>query len=85
MTNFKQEEILNNIIKKLQEKFSEVQLVSVEELGPNSFWISVTEPSDEEKQLELDDLMAELSTDALMDYGFDFQFVPTRLEKVEAQ
>ena len=84
MMNFKQKEILHQIIAKLQEKFPEVRLVSVSELGANSFWISVTELPDEERQFELDDVMAELSTDALMDYGFDFQFVPTSVEKAAA-
>ena len=84
MMNFKQEEVLHNIMRRLQKKFAEARLVGVSELGANSFWITVTEPSDEEQQLELDHLMADLSTDALMDYGFDFQFVPTSVAQAAA-
>lgn len=77
--NFKQKEVLDSIMKKLQEQFPEVEMLTVEELKSNCFWVSVTELPDEEQQFELDDLMAELATDALMDYGFEFQFVPTRV------
>ena len=85
MMNFKQEDVLKSIIAKLQEKFPEVRLIHVEELKANSFWVTVSELADEERQFELDDVMAELSTDALIDYGFEFQFVPTSVEKVELQ
>lgn len=81
MMNFKQEEVLQSIIAKLQEKFPEVQLVSVEELGADSFWVTLIEPSDEDRQIELEALQGELVTDALMDYGFVFQLVPASMEK----
>jgi hypothetical protein len=84
MMNFKQKEVLETIITKLHEKFPEVQLVSVEDLGPNSFWVTMIEPTDEDRQMELDQLQAELGTDALMEYGINFHFVPASLEKVAA-
>ena len=83
MINFKQEEVLQNIIKKLQEKFPEIELISIEEIGPNSFWVGLIEPSDEDQQLELDDLQAKLGTDALMDYGINFHFVPANGDVVK--
>lgn len=82
--NFKQREVLDHTIKTLQEKFPEVQLRSIAELNANSFWITVTEPSDEDQEMAMVELIGKLSTDALMDYGFDFQFVPTRMEQAAA-
>jgi len=76
MINFKQKEVLNKIVGTLQEKFPEVRLVSVEDLGANSFWVTMLEPAEEERQDAFDDLQAELATDALIDYGFQFRFVP---------
>jgi len=84
MMNFKQEEVLNNIITKLQEKFPEVRLVNIQELRSNMFWVTLIEPDDEDRQIELEELQGELATDALMDYGFSFRFVPASLKKVAA-
>ncbi|MCP4405443.1 MAG: hypothetical protein GY801_50095 [bacterium] len=77
MMNFKQQEVLENIVATLQKKFADAHVVSVEDLGANSFWVTMVEPTDEEQQLEFDELQAELATDALIDYGFQFRFVPT--------
>lgn len=82
MMNFKQEEVLQNIIATLKEKFPEIHLISVEELNPHSFWVTINDLSDEDEQFALDDLMAELTTDALIDYGVNFQFVPAKTAKV---
>jgi len=76
MMTHKQQEVLDNIIHSVQKKFPDVQLISTSELTANSYWITITEPFDEDKELEMVELLGEFSTDVLMDYGFDFQFVP---------
>ena len=81
MLNFKQEEVLNTIVTKLQEKFPQVRLVTVEELRANMFWVTMLEPEDEEQQMEFDAIQGELATDALMDYGFSFRFVPASVSR----
>ena len=80
MMNFKQKEILDNIIAKLQEKFPEVRLVSIGDITPYEFWVNLVEPTDEDRQFELNELEAELGTDALVDYGVNFRFMPVNVE-----
>jgi hypothetical protein len=79
--NFKQKEVLDSIIAKFQEKFPEVQLVKVEELNPHEYWVLLIEPTDEERLFELERLQAELGTDALVDYGVNFHFMPASPEE----
>jgi hypothetical protein len=76
MMNFKQKEVLESIIAELRQKFPEVRLTGVEELSPHEFWVILTEPDDEERQLALDALQGELGTDALLNYGVNFHFMP---------
>lgn len=84
MMNRKQQEILDHILHVVQENFPEVQIVNIDELAANSYWITVTEPSEEDQELQLVELLGELSTDALIDYGFQFQFVPVNSMQVAA-
>jgi hypothetical protein len=84
MMSHKQREVLDQLMRTLHQKFPEVHLVSISELTANSYWITITEPSDEDEELKMVELLGELSTDALMDYGFDFQFVTTTVDKVAA-
>ncbi len=81
MMNFKQKEVLENIIAELQNKFPEVRLTKIEELNPHEFWVMLTEPDDEERRLALDTLQGELGTDALLDYGVNFHFMPASVQK----
>lgn len=74
--NHKQQEILDDILGTIQKQFPEVQLINIDELNANTYWVTITEPSDEELELQMIELLGELSTDALLDYGFQFQFVP---------
>jgi len=83
MMSFKQQEVLKSIIGKMQERFPEVKLVEVEEMNTQSFWVSLIEPTDEDRQFELDDLQAELGTDALLDYGINFHFMPANSESMQ--
>ncbi len=81
MMNFKQQEILDAIISKFQERFPEVRLVGVEELNPHEYWVLLVEPTDEDRLFELERLQAELGTDALVDYGVNFHFMPADPEE----
>ena len=84
MLNFKQEEVLGTIINKLKKKYSEVKLENVEYLAPDTFWVVIKEPSDEDEAIEMDDLLGDLVTDALVDYGFSFRFVPASRDEIAA-
>ena len=83
-SNVKQQEVLQQIIHRIQDTFPDVKLLKIEELKANTFWITITELPNEEQQFQLDDLVADLSTDALVDYGFEFQFVPVNSEQAAA-
>jgi hypothetical protein len=84
MMSWKQQEVLDKMLGKIQERFPEVKLVRVEEVNTQSFWISLIEPADEERQFELNDLQAELGTDALLEYGINFHFMPADATNVLA-
>ncbi len=75
MMNSKQQEIFDDLIRAIQAKHSQVQIASVTELDANSYWISIAMPSDEDEEFEARDLLADLATDVLVDYGFNFRFV----------
>ena len=85
MMNFKQKEVLDTIIAKLQEKFPEVRLVSIGDITPYEFWVNLIEPTDEDRQCELEALEGELGTDALVDYGVNFRFMPVSQETLVRQ
>lgn len=74
--NHKQQEVFEHILARVHTNFPESKVVDIDELTANSYWITITEPFDEEKELQMIELLGELATDALVDYGFQFQFVP---------
>jgi hypothetical protein len=82
--NHKQQEILDDILNTIQKQFPEVHLINIDELNANTYWVTITEPSDEELELQMIELLGELSTDALLDYGFQFQFVPVSQKELVA-
>ncbi|MDM8525997.1 hypothetical protein QUF80_21700 [Desulfococcaceae bacterium HSG8] len=67
---------IENIIAELQKKFHEVRLTGIEEFSPHEFWVILTEPDNEERQLSLEKLQGELGTDVLLGYGVNFHFIP---------
>ncbi len=78
MMTFKQKEVLDKLILNVQKKFPETQLVSVAELNGNSFWIQILLPDDDNRFYAAITVVAKHAMDALLDYGFDFQFVPVK-------
>ncbi len=84
MMNHKQQEILEHIVDTVQKNFPDVEVVNIDELAANSYWITITEPCDEDQELQMVELLGELSTDALVDYGFQFQFVPVNPAQLAA-
>jgi len=80
MMSYQQKEVFNRIINTVQQSFPEVRLLNVAELKADSYWVTLTEPSQEDEELQMVELLGQLSTDALVDYGFDFQFVPISSE-----
>ncbi|MCP4106840.1 MAG: hypothetical protein GY749_15095 [Desulfobacteraceae bacterium] len=80
MINFKQEELIENLVGYVIEKFPEVKFISVTESpeDPESLWIRVTAPQDEDRESELIEYSADKSMDILLDYGYHMLVMPTR-------
>jgi len=76
--NNRQEELIQELVSTLREKYPETDLVEVRESpkNPNSLWICITAPEDEEKEIELRSFAAEKCTDILCDYGYHLLVMP---------
>ncbi len=78
--NFKQQELIEELLKELEVCFPDVRFVDITECpeNPDNVWINVTEPEDEDREIELTEFFSEKCTDILMDYGYDISVMPIR-------
>jgi len=76
--NFKQQELVDQLVKDIETKFPEVRFVSIEPSpeSVNSWWLDFTKPDDEERLAALIEYASELATDILLDYGHHFVVLP---------
>jgi len=72
MFNDKQIELSHMLFDKLKGAFPEIQLVDVTEAAydPSHIWVNVVLPDDEEREIALREMAAEISADILLDYGY---------------
>jgi len=80
MINFKQEELIENLMNQIKNKFPEVRLIKIMEgcEDPESLWIKVSSPEDEDREMELRDFASDKVTDILLDYGYHMLVMPMR-------
>ncbi len=80
MTNFKQKELIQILTDRIREKFQEVELINVSESweDPETLWIHVTAPADEDRMVDLIEFAGDRTTDILMDCGYHMLVMPTR-------
>ncbi len=80
MLNFKQEELIDQLVRHISEKFPEVRLIDITESPETSetLWVNVTAPEDEDRMMELITFSADKATDILTDYGYHMLVMPTR-------
>jgi hypothetical protein len=85
MINFKQEELIEEVVNYVRKKFPEVRFIEVSESpeDPADLWIRVTAPEDEDRESELIEYACDKTMDILMDYGYHMLVMPTRQEIVE--
>ena len=78
--NSKQHELIEGLIHELNKNFPDVEFVDITERpeNPNDLWINVTEPEDEDMEIELTKFFSEKSADILMDYGYHMLVMPIR-------
>lgn len=83
MINFKQEELIAEIVEKVKGQFPEVELINVVESpeDPETLWINVTTPEDEARELDLLEFTGDITTEILMDYGYYLLVIPTQRVK----
>jgi len=78
MFNHKQIELSNMLFEKLKGRFPELRLAGITESAenPNHIWVNVVMPNDEDRELEVFEMAAEISTDILMEYGYHITIIP---------
>jgi len=80
MINFRQEELIEELMNQIRKKFPEIERVDVTESPeyPQSLWLNVTEPGTEDGMLELTEFSGDRTMDILLDYGYHMLVMPTR-------
>ncbi len=78
--NSKQQELIQGLVEDLNRHFPDVEFVDITESpeNPNDLWINVTEPGDDDREIELIEFFGEKSADILMDYGYHMLVMPIR-------
>ncbi len=78
--NSKQQELIEGLVEELNRQFPDIKFVDVTESpeNPNDLWINVTEPGDDDREIELIEFFGEKSADILMDYGYHMLVMPIR-------
>lgn len=77
--NCKQEELIIQLAKEIEEKFPDVRFVEVAPSpeSENTLWLEFTQPDDEDRLMALSEYASERAMDILLDYGYHFVVLPT--------
>jgi hypothetical protein len=80
MINFKQEELIKELVKDIEKKFPEVEFINITPSpeNPNELWINMRVPDDEDREFELVEFSSNKTMDILLEYGYHFLVMPTR-------
>jgi len=72
MINFKQRELSQMLFDELKKQFPELELINIVESpeNPNSIWVRVIMPDNEDREFEVREMASEISADILMNYGY---------------
>jgi len=78
MINFKQRELSQMLFDRLKTRFPELEMIDVVESpeNPNSIWVNVIMPDDEDREMEARKMASEISADILMDFGYHILAIP---------
>jgi hypothetical protein len=73
MIEFKENELSHKLFETLQQQFPELELVEILEspVYRDSIWVRLIMPDDEDREIEIREVASELSTDILLNYGYD--------------
>lgn len=72
MINLKQMELSHQLFERLKQKYPEIELVDIVESGvyPDHLWVKIIMPTNEDREIEMGHLAADISTDILVNYGY---------------
>jgi len=72
MINLKQMELGHQLFDGLKQQYPEVELVDIAESGvyPDHLWVDIIMPKDENREIEMRHLAANISINILIDYGY---------------
>jgi hypothetical protein len=78
--NFKQEELIEELMNTIKGKYPEVELISVTESSYDheTLWINITAPEDEDRKIAMREFGNDKATDIFLDYGYYMLVMPTR-------
>ncbi len=78
MINFKQEQLIEEVLNYVRERFPEVKLINITESpeDPESLWIRVTSPEDEDRRSDMISYSCKKTMDILEDYGYHMLVMP---------
>ncbi len=78
MINFKQRELSQMLFDRLKTRFPELEMIDVVESpeNPDSIWVNVVMPDDEDREMEARKMASEISADILMDFGYHILAIP---------
>ncbi|OQX13739.1 MAG: hypothetical protein BWK80_42510 [Desulfobacteraceae bacterium IS3] len=78
--NFKQEELIKKLMRAIRRKFPEVTLINIVEgpEDPETLWINVTAPEDEDREMALIKFAGNRLIDILLDYGYHMLVMPRK-------
>ena len=73
MIEFKENELSHQLFETLQQQFPELELVEILEspVYRDSIWVRLIMPDDDDREIEIREVASELSTDILLNYGYD--------------
>ncbi|MDZ7289856.1 MAG: hypothetical protein ONB44_04905 [candidate division KSB1 bacterium] len=76
--NHKQEELIAQLAKEIEEKFPDIKFVEVlpSPEGENTLLLHFTQPDNDDRFMEIAEYSSERTTDILLDYGYHFVVLP---------
>lgn len=78
MINFKQRELSQQLFDHLKTKYPEIDLIKITESyeTPEDVWVHISVPQDDQREIEIIETSAEISTDMLINYGYHITIFP---------
>ncbi len=72
MINFKQKELAHQYFAELKSRFFDIEFVRITESSenPQNVWVEVIFPLDDDRQIEIRETAADISTDILLEHGY---------------